>query len=308
VRQPAESVEADPAAARSATAAALAATSSAIIEPWLGRVGKRTESRTYQEARATLTGLLEWIAERVSGHGSGLPPPERLASLVQIRRRQGADLAAIIEDVRALREAAWVGLTPAFRRGVLDPVAVGSWVTGAFDDLLTAVVLMVSEQETLSLREAAQTDSLTGLANHRQFFRRLDEEIRRAARIGYPVSLLLVDLDHFKRFNDAHGHPAGDQLLRQVSEILVTQRRSTDTCARYGGEEFAMIFPGTRLADVEAVAQNLAHRLRLGTGLTFSAGIAAFPEHAATAGELVEAADSALYRAKEEGRNRILVA
>lgn len=308
MRQPAESVEAEPAAARSATAAALAATTSAVVEPWLQRVSKRTESRTYQEARATLAGLLEWIVERVSGHGSGMPPPERLASFVQIRRRQGADLAAIIDDVRALREAAWVALTPPFRAGALDPVVAGGWLAGAFDDLLTAVVLTVYEQETLSLREAAQTDSLTGLANHRQFFRRLEEEIRRAARIGYPVSLLLVDLDHFKQFNDTHGHPAGDQVLRQVSEILMTQRRSTDTCARYGGEEFAMIFPGTRLADVEAIAQNLAHRLRLGTGLTFSAGIAAFPAHAATPSELVEAADSALYRAKEEGRNRIQVA
>lgn len=150
------------------------------------------------------------------------------------------------------------------------------------------------------------TDSLTGLANHRQFFRRLEEEIRRAGRIGYPVSILLLDVDHFKRFNDERGHPAGDQVLRQLAEILMTQRRATDTCARYGGEEFAMIFPGTRPADVEAVAQNLAHRVRLGTGLSFSAGIAAFPGHGTTPRDLVEAADGALYRAKEEGRNRII--
>jgi len=308
VKQRAESIRSQQADLREATAAALADISPAITEPWLQRVGRRPESRTYQEAQATVQGLIEWVTGRIAGRGPAMPPPERVASLVQIRRRQGADLAVIFDDVRALREAAWVALTPRFRTGVLDPVEAGPWLTGAFDDLLAAVVQVVYQQETLTLREAAVTDSLTGLANHRQFFRRLEEEIRRAARIGYPVSLLLLDLDHFKRFNDEHGHPAGDQVLRQVSEVLMTQRRATDTCARYGGEEFAMIFPGTPAADVDAIAQNLAHRLRLGTGLTFSAGIASFPAHATSPADLVEAADAALYRAKEEGRNRILLA
>ena len=279
-----------------------------MIEPWLQRVARRPDSRTYHEARATLRGLLDWVVGRVARAGPALPPPERLAAFVQIRGRQGVDLPTMFEDVRALRDAAWRALTPRFREGTLDAVTAGPWLNAAFDDLLAAVVLIVHEQETMSLREAAATDSLTGLTNHRAFFRRLEEELRRAARIGYPVSLLLLDLDHFKRYNDEHGHPAGDQVLRQVAEILMTQRRVTDTCARYGGEEFAMIFPGTRPADVEAIAQNLSHRLRLGTGLGFSAGIATFPDHGASPRDLVEAADAALYRAKEEGRDRVLLA
>src|SRR5207245_826096 len=161
------------------------------------------------------------------------------------------DLPTMFDDVRALRDTAWTALTPGFRAGALDAVTAGAWLNAAFDDLLAAVILVVYAQETLSLREAAATDSLTGLTNHRAFFGRLEEELRRAARIGYPVSLLLLDLDNFKQYNDEHGHPAGDQVLRQVAEVLMTQRRVTDTCARYGGEEFAMIFPGTPAADVE---------------------------------------------------------
>ncbi len=302
------SVVTEPADLRSATSAALARCAPALIEPWLQRVARRPDSRTYQEARATLQGLLDWVVGRVAGAGPALPPPERLAAFVQIRGRQGVDLPTMFDDVRALRDAAWTALTPRFREGALDAVTAGPWLNAAFDDLLAAVVLIVHAQETMSLREAAATDSLTGLTNHRAFFRRLEEELRRAARIGYPVSLLLLDLDSFKRYNDEYGHPAGDQVLRQVAEILMTQRRVTDTCARYGGEEFAMIFPGTRPADVEAIAQNLAHRLRLGTGLGFSAGIATFPEHGTSPRDLVEAADTALYRAKEEGRDRVLLA
>jgi diguanylate cyclase (GGDEF)-like protein len=306
VKQRAQSIEHED--LRAATAAALGAGADAIIEPWLERVGRRRDSRTYQEARATVRGLMDWLIAGIAGVGPALPPPDRVASLVQIRRRQGADLPAIFEDVRALRDAAWLALTPRFRDGTLDAISAVPWLNAAFDDLLAVVILAVYQQETLSLREAAVTDSLTGLANHRQFFRRLEEEIRRASRIGYPVSILLLDVDHFKRFNDEYGHPAGDQVLRQLAEILITQRRATDTCARYGGEEFAMIFPGTRPSDVEAIAQNLAHRVRLGTGLSFSGGIAAFPANATVPADVVEAADGALYRAKEEGRNRIRVA
>src|SRR5207245_8986148 len=132
--------------------------------------------------------------------------------------------------------------------------------------------------------------------------------LSRATRIGSAVALLLPDRENIEQDNDEHGQPAGDQVLRQVAEVLMTQRRVTAPGARYGGEEFAMIFPGTPAADVEAIAQNMAHRLRLGTGLGFSAGIATFPGHASSPRDLVEAADAALYRAKEEGRDRVLIA
>src|SRR5207245_9156526 len=103
-------------------------------------------------------------------------------------------------------------------------------------------ILVVYAQETLSLREAAATDSLTGLTNHRAFFGRLEEELRRAARIGYPVSLLLLDLDNFKQYNDEHGHPAGDQVLRPAAEGLMTQRdrKSTRLNSSHGSISYAV--------------------------------------------------------------------
>lgn len=110
---------------RTATAAALQRSGSAIIEPWLQRVARRPDSRTYQEAQATLRWLLEWVIAHLAGAGPALPPAERLAGFVQIRRRQGADLPAILEDVRTLRDAAWMALTPGFREGILDAVVAG---------------------------------------------------------------------------------------------------------------------------------------------------------------------------------------
>ena len=158
------------------------------------------------------------------------------------------------------------------------------------------------------LMQAAATDSLTGIANRRAFEEALDREVARSTRTGEPLTLVMLDLDHFKQVNDTYGHQAGDEMLRSVAESLLENCRDTDVAARYGGEEFAVILTN---CGAEEAAESV---LRLWAGascaddisLTVSAGHATFPDDAANGHDLVSAADRALYRAKADGRNRIV--
>ena len=172
------------------------------------------------------------------------------------------------------------------------------------------------------LEKLSVTDGLTGLFNHRHFQERLHEEFRRAQRYSDPVSLMMLDLDHFKSVNDEFGHPFGDVVLKGTADLLRHSVRDPDICARYGGEEFAVILPKTHLAGALSVAERIWRELGLqrypleavdpATGkprhltVTASLGIAFFPsKDIATAELLVKHADEALYRAKREGRNTI---
>ncbi len=213
------------------------------------------------------------------------------------------------------------------------------------------LVQVVANQAAAALENArlyraverqAITDGLTGLYNHRYFYERLHEEFARSQRYGLPLSLLIIDVDDFKRFNDRYGHPAGDQVLAEVGRVLNGQiRRGIDFPARYGGEEFAVLLPNTARDGAHALGDRLARELgalaeRLGapvgsparevgerirtsiagsglqgvTGaagahVTVSIGIAAAPGQAATSDELVRNADKALYLAKRSGKNRV---
>jgi diguanylate cyclase (GGDEF)-like protein len=169
------------------------------------------------------------------------------------------------------------------------------------------------------LAEQAMTDELTGLKNRRVFDERLAEEFRRAQRYSDPVSLIMVDLDHFKLVNDRHGHPFGDVVLRGAAESIRASTRDHDICARYGGEEFAVILPKTHLAGALTVAEriwkNLGSRVHAapeGAGasaplhVTASIGLAFYPSKDITSPELLlRYADEALYQAKRAGRNTI---
>jgi diguanylate cyclase (GGDEF)-like protein len=159
-------------------------------------------------------------------------------------------------------------------------------------------------------------DGLTGLANRRHFDGRLDTEWRRAARTRAPVALVLADLDHFKAYNDADGHLAGDDCLRAVARALAeTVQRAEDLVARYGGEEFAVLLPSTSAGDAALVAERLrlaVERLERRYGpspaerVTLSAGVAAgVPEPHSRPESLIADADRALYAAKQRGRNRV---
>ena len=161
------------------------------------------------------------------------------------------------------------------------------------------------------VQHLATVDALTGLTNRGTFEAALHREVARAIRTGEDLSLLLVDVDHFKQVNDRHGHPVGDEVLRYVGHVLATRGREFDLPARYGGEEFAVILPGC--AAEEAV--RVAERLRTGIAgedaplpVTASVGVAAMHRNATDAEGLVKAADAALYKAKSTGRNRTVAA
>lgn len=163
-------------------------------------------------------------------------------------------------------------------------------------------------------QQLAITDGLTGVYNRRYFQRQLESELRRAPRYGYPTSLILLDVDHFKQFNDANGHLLGDQVLRSMAQILRDSVRETDVVARYGGEEFAVILPETppdvALTVAERIRSRMAQHTFWGKGqkpvrLTASLGIATHSTSEITADELIERADRALYKAKHAGRDRV---
>ncbi|MGI8536456.1 MAG: diguanylate cyclase [Mycobacteriales bacterium] len=161
------------------------------------------------------------------------------------------------------------------------------------------------------LERLAATDDLTMIANRRTFTSSLERELARGARSGEPVSLVILDLDNFKLVNDLHGHPAGDEALRNVAAALSIACRDLDTAARYGGEEFAVILPDCgpdRCLDIaerlrEAVASAPAVR-----PLTASAGVASYPSQAVDVESLVRVADDALLVSKRSGRNRTTLA
>jgi diguanylate cyclase (GGDEF)-like protein len=163
------------------------------------------------------------------------------------------------------------------------------------------------------IREMAITDDLTALYNRRHFQEALDREIERSRRYGTPFSLVFLDVDEFKRYNDAHGHPAGDQALKELAQILRGWARSTDLLARFGGEEFVILLPCTERGQAAVAAERLrrkieAHAFPRRKRLTVSVGVAAFPADGERGEELLALVDQALYRAKQAGRNRIVPA
>ena len=161
------------------------------------------------------------------------------------------------------------------------------------------------------IRASAVTDGLTGIANRREFDTWFARTLARSVRSRQPISLVLVDIDHFKRLNDQYGHQIGDEVLRAVAGLLAEHARAGDLAARYGGEEFALV-----LADCDAEqALAIADRLRavveaaaLPGPVPVTAGVGSFPHHAVAVPDLIRAADAALYAAKAAGRNRVVTA
>ncbi|MFH1791375.1 MAG: sensor domain-containing diguanylate cyclase [Candidatus Omnitrophota bacterium] len=166
------------------------------------------------------------------------------------------------------------------------------------------------------LYHLAITDGLTQLKIHRYFQQRLDEEITRAVEFKHPVSLILSDIDHFKKFNDTYGHQQGDIVLIETAKLFRVNVRDFDIAARYGGEEFAVILPETDTVKAMDIAEELrkkieAHEYPSKQGklkVTVSLGVATYPSHAGDKETLIKAADDALYKAKDGGRNRVVCA
>lgn len=164
----------------------------------------------------------------------------------------------------------------------------------------------LAEQLEQAQRLAA-TDGLTKIANRRTFAATLEREVARAVRGAEDLSLVLLDIDHFKQLNDAHGHQTGDEVLQGVAVALTSECREFDTAARYGGEEFAVVLPGCGPEEGHLIAERLRRAVTAApsvTPITASAGVATFPWHACDADTLVRAADDALYASKRAGRDR----
>lgn len=202
-------------------------------------------------------------------------------------------------------------------------LCVGALAPKAFDGATADVCEIVAQQAADALgrirareelERLASTDPLTGLKNRRVFFERLEEEVRRARRYEHAVSVLLLDVDHFKKINDTHGHPAGDAVLEALAGRVATFARETDLVARYGGEEMAVLLPNSD----ERGARALAERLREGVEalevaweeapipVRVSVGVACLEGPADRADRLVARADRCLYSAKQKGRNRVI--
>ncbi len=172
--------------------------------------------------------------------------------------------------------------------------------------MLRAATIRFSRAEVEAI-----TDGLTGLYNHRYLHERLEEELERCRRCGGELSVLFCDCDHFKEYNDAHGHKTGDAALGRIARIFEANSRRTDLAARYGGEEFVLALVDTGAAGARVVAETLRREVeeasgRRGRPLTVSIGVATFPDDAGSRDELLDKADWAMYAAKRAGRNQVL--
>jgi diguanylate cyclase (GGDEF)-like protein len=179
-----------------------------------------------------------------------------------------------------------------------------------------AIERSLLHKKSEDLRELSVTDPLTGVLNRRYLDDRLAEEIARFNRYKHPFSLLMVDIDEFKKYNDTYGHITGDRILKILASTILSSLRNIDIAARFGGDEFVLILPQTPKAD----AINIANRIKENvekiflsqteklpfTDLTVSIGLTSYPEDASSAAELLEKTDQALYLAKKGGRNRLV--
>jgi diguanylate cyclase (GGDEF)-like protein len=245
-----------------------------------------------------------------------------------VRRCWGHRTCLLVTRLDADRDPVLAQLLPRAANVLVVPLVADGQPLGALalewggrlnSRIPTAIVATVTQfaaHAALSLRNAslhakverlAATDALTGLVNRRVFEKVLEREVARSWRSEQPLSLIVLDVDHFKAVNDSYGHQAGDEVLRHVGQALAAQCRGVDVAARYGGEEFAVILPGCPPADALGVAERIRAAVAdcaSPVSVTCSAGVAGVPLNAADGQALVAAADHALYESKRRGRDR----
>jgi diguanylate cyclase (GGDEF)-like protein len=248
---------------------------------------------------------------------AGLPAndPAQLPLLTGLLAQARAPLLRDLDQVVAVRQRAAEDRMQKLQRlqWAILVVVLATLVVEAFT-IFKPLVHRIA-QYTSELLHLATTDALTGLANRRSFMERAALDLENAARHQRPLSLLALDIDHFKRINDTYGHAAGDQVLAALAHSLTEQLRGIDAIGRLGGEEFAVLLPETSVEGATQIAERLRKaigRLRIRSGdtviaITASLGVAVAPEGATTMAETLAAADAALYRAKATGRNRVIV-
>jgi len=206
--------------------------------------------------------------------------------------------------------------------GVL--VAVNRFQESGFDSRHLRILTLLANQTAIAIEngklyrraeQLAVTDDLTQVYNYRFLKMALRREVKRAARFAQNFSVLMVDVDNLKRYNDQNGHLRGSEVLRMVAQILVRDARSIDLVAKYGGDEFVIILPQTEREGARVLAERIKQSVETTAFplvppgvITVSLGLATYPQNGFTAGELLESADVALYGAKESGKNRVSAA
>jgi diguanylate cyclase (GGDEF)-like protein len=274
--------------------------------------------------------LLDWTRKTFpDAHSvlSGLSHADPVDAWV-LQRRQGL----LCEDLSARSLFRGARVEPGTKSLAVAPLWVDSQIIGGLRvespaprrfgqddfrvlDALATLASLALDNAALYHRveQSAVRDGLTQLLTHRAFEERLQEELLRAARYRLSMTLLMVDVDHFKGVNDTHGHPAGDEVLRRVSRLLAAAARPVDVAARYGGEEFALLLVEMEKAEAIRVAEAFRKALAAETfqgrapfRVTVSIGAAVCPAEAASPQQLVRVADQRLYRAKREGRDRVV--
>jgi len=225
------------------------------------------------------------------------------------------DIPIIMLTGSESREQKIKGLEQGASDYVIKPFDAGELVARVKVQLKIKLLQDNLKQSNELLKELSNTDPLTQLFNRRYMMEVLDKEIQRTARKGSPLSLIIIDIDHFKKVNDLYGHQQGDLVLFNVSSLIKKHLRSYDVAARYGGEEFVAVLPETPLDEAMAVAerirvaiQQLSFPNKLMTlKITISLGVATFPMPGLDSiDDIIRVADEALYRAKAEGRNRVI--
>jgi diguanylate cyclase (GGDEF)-like protein len=199
------------------------------------------------------------------------------------------------------------GVSQKLGRNIGITVAALDYLGNIHDEIQAPKV--ISEQKISQIAEIAITDGLTRLFDVSTFRVKLETEIRRYRRYGSEVSVLMIDIDDFKKFNDTHGHPQGDRVLADVSALIEKTTRDLDICARYGGEEFSVILPQTdrraALMIAERIRRRIEKKYKKTSGVTVSIGCAMCPEDGKSAKVLVKKADKALYVSKANGKNQV---
>ncbi len=244
--------------------------------------------------------ISDWMMPRMDG----------LELCRRIRGRVGCDYTYIILlTLKHLREERLEGLRAGADDFITKPphpdeLAIRMEIAGRILGVQEALA-----RQNARLAELATTDDLTGLKNRRRFHEDLNVFFSLSARRSEPLSLVMIDLDQFKAYNDSFGHPAGDLILSALAEILRENIREHDVAARYGGEEFVVLLPSTDAHEANALAERLRERIENRgwplRGVTASLGVATSGPTIASIEALIEAADQALYLAKRKGRNRV---
>jgi diguanylate cyclase (GGDEF)-like protein len=290
--------------------------------------------RTFEFPRGLVVGGGETAAQVLAHHGGAVADDDQprlrgSALLAKAHRERGT---LLVSGLHPEADAGLAALLPGTRNLIVVPLTAEGRATGSLllehslrsgsrvERRVVTAVERFASYAALALRNAvlleqvqrmAATDGLTAIANRRTFESTLEREIARASRHAEPVSLVMVDIDHFKALNDSHGHQAGDDVLRNVAAALACECREFDLAARYGGEEFAIILPGCTAEESLVIAERFRRVVSAAPAvvpITASAGVATYPDHAKDAAELVRVADEALYESKRAGRDRVTAA